>query len=361
MLYPSLQAKTSYDDNIFLNKNKVGDLRSSLAANAEFQATLPRHMFKVTVGGEFVDFKDHPNFNFSNGNARVDFRIDIDAADTLGGSFQSQLGHDDNFLPIASDHTSGAIPIWINRGAFGYMHDAGRTAIAAGVDYQRTLIYDTPTYGGGIADESAGDNDIAGAFGLLSYRWSPGFQALFAARVDRDVHLHDRASYADNNTYRTEAGISYEFDPLLKFTLFGGYDYIKFDTAAQYDFGTATVRGTMQWLPTRRMTVNLELSRQLQRTVVGPDYGQLADAIHGRVQYDIYHNIIGTLDLALQRNQFIGSSRVDTQWSAGASVDYLFNENLALTLGYQHIDRVSTDSDFTFNDNRFMATLRLSQ
>jgi len=79
------------------------------------------------------------------------------------------------------------------------------------------------------------------------------------------------------------------------------------------------------------------------------------------VQYDIYHNILGTIDFELQQNQYIGTDRLDKTWQAGVSLDYLFNENLALTLSYQHTDRVSTDSDFTFNDNRYMARLKLSQ
>ena len=158
-----------------------------------------------------------------------------------------------------------------------------------------------------------------------------------------------------------EAGISYELDPLLKFSLLAGYNYVKFDTDLQYNYGTSIFKGSLQWLPTRRLTVTLDASRQLQRTVVGPEFGQLSDTVQARLQYDIYHNIIGRVDGSLQRNQFIGSSRIDTVWNAGVSMDYLFNENLALTLGYEHTDRASTDSNFSYDDNRVMATLKLSQ
>ena len=361
MIYPTLQAKTVFDDNLFLTPQKVGDLRSSLGANVELQTSLPRHALKVALGAETTSFKDHSYLDFTNANARVDGRIDVTAADSIGISFQSQLGHDDNFLPVAPDNAAAAVPIWLNRGGVGYMHDAGRTALAIGADYQRTRFSDVLNYDGSTADKAAGDNDIAGAFAFLSYRWSPGYRGFLAGRIDREVLLNERAAYGDNNTYRAEAGVVYELDPLLKFSLYGGYDYIKFDTDAQYNFGTMTFKGQVQWLPTQRLTVTLDAGRSLQRTVVGPEFGQLSDQLRAKAQYDIYHNIIGTLDLSLQRNQFIGSSRVDTQWNAGASVDYLFNENLALTLGYEHIDRASTDSNFSFDDNRFMATLKLSQ
>ncbi len=360
-LYPSVQAKTMFDDNLFRGPDKVGDIRSSLAGNTELQSNFSRHMVKLTAGGETVDFKNHKNLNFTNGLLRGDWRLDLDAADTIGGSFQTQLSHDDNFLPIAPDVASAAVPVWTNRAAIGYMHDAGRVAFATGLDHQRTYLYDVPTYDGSNADESKGDNDATGVFGLVNYRFSPGYRVFAAARVIREVALHERAAYSNNYTYKTEVGIAYELDPLLKFTLSGGYDYVKFDTDAQYNFGTSIFRAGLQWLPTRRMTVYLDASRQLQRTVVGPDFGQLSDTAQGRLQYDIYHNILGKLDVTLQRNQFIGSTRVDTVFEAGASIDYLFNENLALTLGVEHTERVSSDPQFSFDDNRIMATLKLSQ
>jgi hypothetical protein len=308
-----------------------------------------------------VDFKDHKNLNFTNGLLRADWRLDLTAADSIGGSFQTQLSHDDNFLPIEPDVAAAAVPVWTNRAALGYMHDAGRIAFATGVDYQRTNLYDVPTYDGSISDESKGDNDSIGMFGLVNYRFSPGYRAFGAARAARQTALHARASYSNSTAYKSEVGLAYEIDPLLKFRLSGGYDYVKFDTPEQYDFGTWIFKAGLDWLPTRRLTINLDASRQLQRTVIGADFGHLSDTVQGRLQYDIYHNILGKMDITLQRNQFIGSTRVDNVFSAGASLDYLFNENLALTLGVEHTERASSDPKYTFDDNRFMATLKLSQ
>ena len=361
VVYPSVTAKTIYDDNIFLDPVKVGDLRSSLAGDVEYKSNLPRHMFKVRLNAETVKFRDHPNLDFTDASFRTDGRIDIDAADTIGASFQTQLGHDDNFLPIDKDNAAAAIPIWTTKGALGYMHDAGRSALAAGVDYQRSYLTDVQTYGGGTADEAAGDNDIAGTFALFSYRWSPGYRAFAAARIDREMLLHDRSKYGNNNSYRAEAGVVYELDPLLQFTLYGGYQFIKFDDNAQYDIGAATFRGGLQWLPTRRMTIHLDAAREMRRTVTGPTFGELVDSVHGRLEYDIYHNITGGLDFTAQQSQFIGGTRLDKQWSAAASLDYLFNENLALTLSYEHKERTSNQAEFDFSDNRYMARLKLSE
>jgi len=361
VLYPSLQASSVYDDNIFQDPVKTGDLRSTLTGQVELESNLPQNMFKLTANGQIVDFKNHPNLNFNDGLIQAQWRVELDAADSVGGSFKTQLAHDDNFLPIAPANAAAAVPIWTNRAAVGYMHDIGRTSLAIGADYTRTLVYDVPTYGGTIADESASDNDLAGAFAMLTYHWSPGYSTFVAARTERDVGLNAHAAYNNNDTFKGEAGFKYEFDPLLQFSFTGGYEYIKFDSPLQSNFGTTTFDANLKWLPTHRLTVQVDASQFIQRDVDGSDFGQLSDTLTGRVQYDIYHNILGTIDFELQQNQYIGTDRLDKTWQAGVSLDYLFNENLALTLSYQHTDRVSTDSDFTFNDNRYMARLKLSQ
>jgi len=363
MFYPSITASETYDNNLFLQPKgaAVGDWRTSVAPTFEFQSNLPRHSFQVHGDAESVSYRNNSNLNYVNANLKADWRIDIDAADTLGGTFQSRYGHDNNFLPIDKDNPAKAIPIFSNRAAIGYAHDAGRTALAMGADWERSSFTDVPSYGGGNLDEAANDNTVVGAFTFLSYRWSPGYRAFLAGRADREVFANERASYGNNNSYRSEAGLIYELDPLLQFTFYAGYQYIKFDSNSQYNIGAPTFKVAVQWLPTHRMTVNLDAGRQIQRTLDGPTFGQLSDQIHGRLQYDIWHNITGVLDASYQNNQFIGGSRLDKQWAVSAGVDYLLNENLALTLSYQHTENVSNQDQYSFSDNRYMVALKLAQ
>ena len=360
-LNSSVTASTLYDDNLLQGSQKVGDLVSTIAGNSVLQSNLSQHMFRLTSAAALVDYKDHTSFNHADGLLKGEWRLDLDAADSIGGSFETDYGHNVNFLPADPVNVAAAVPVWTNRAEIGYMHDAGRTSLAVGADYQRTLLYDVPTYGGAIADEASGNNDLAGGFVLMNYRWSPGYTAFVAGRIDRQMMLNANSTYGDNSLYSTEAGFKYEINPLLQFSFFGGYQYLKFDSDSQYNTAATTFKGTLRWLPMRRMTVTLDASRNIQRSVTGPDFGEIANTFDAQMQYDIYHNIFATLDLTLQQNQFIGGTRIDNVWKAGGSLDYLFNENLALTLSYQHIDQASNTDGQSFNDNRYMAALKLSQ
>jgi len=363
MFYPSIGAKAVFDDNLFLQPNagKVSDIRESLTPRLLLEAALPRHMFRIEADGEVVRFQNHPNLDFVNANVKADWHLDLDAADTIGGTFQSRLGHNEDFLPIEPDSPSVALPNQSTRAAIGYSHDAGRTALTVGADWEKNSYADVLSYAGNQLDEKANDNTIIGAFSVLSYRWSPGYRAFLAGRIDRQLLTNERSAYANNFSYRAESGIVYEADPLLQFTLYAGYQFIAFDDSRQYNISTPTYRVAMQWLPTRRLTVNFDAGQQVQQTVQGAIFGELSNQFHGRIQYDIWHNIVGNLDATYENDQYIGSDRRDTQWSGSASLDYLLNENLALTLSYQHTERTSNEDQYDYNDNRYMVSLKFAK
>ena len=363
MLYPRATAQTVFDDNLFLQPGagKVGDIRESVSPGFLLQAALPRHMFQIGVDGDIVRFQNHPNLDFVNATVKADWHIDIDAADTIGGTFQTRLGHNENFLPIEPGSPSVALPNLSSHAALGYSHDAGRTALTTGVDWQHSTYADVQSYAGAMLDEAANDNNIYGAFSLLSYRWSPGYRAFVAGRIDRQLLINERSAYANNTSYRGEIGLIYEADPLLQFTLYAGYQYIKFDDVRQYNIATPTYKVGVQWLPTRRMTVTFDAGQAVQQTVQDYIFGELSSQAHGRLQYDLWHNLTGTIDGTYERDQYIGSSRRDTQWSASAGLEYLLNENFALTLNYQHTQRNSNETKYDYDDNRYTVALKFAK
>ena len=362
LFFPAIAVGTRYDDNLFLdqNANKVADARYSIAPNFVFQSNLPQHMFNLTADAEAVKYQNHSNFDHNNGGTTGDLRIDIDAADSLRVRLSSRLGHDTNFLPVGPEIGAEAMPIWSNYATVGYTHDAGRTAFVTAVDWQRFNYYDTRTYNGGLLDNSADDNTIMGGLGYVSYRWSPGYRGYVGGRYDRQVPLTDRATFGSNSKYSGEIGLEYEWDRILKFNFAGGYQSLVFDNSDTRNVGTFTFSGGVQWQPTQRITVNAVGSREIQRTKQDPN-GIITDRVRTRLQYDIFHNIVGTLDVTLERDAYNGSDRLDTKFDGTTSLDYWLNENLALTLSYEHTDRVSNESQFDYTDNRVMATLTVSQ
>ena len=361
VLMPTLTGRMIFDDNIYREADKVGDLRTQVIGRTVLQTNLPRHALKIELDAMQDSFAVHDNLNSFNGGGRLDFRVDVTAADSIGASFESHLGHHEDFDSPGVDVPATPVPAVVTRGSAGYLHDAGRAYLALGGDFRREQIYDVRTFGGAMTDVSLASNDATGAFAFLGYRFSPGYRAFLAARGERFTYHQPSTDYGDHNTYLAETGLVFELNPLLQFTVYGGYEMVRFDETWRPNFGTTIFRGSLQWLPTRRMTIKLEAGQKLQEASSKYAYGALLQDATAHLEYDIYHNLTGILDLDVRNIALIGNSRQDFEWKAGGSLEYLVNENLALTLGYEHVTRVSNETKFNFDDNRFMATLRLSQ
>lgn len=363
LLLPSVGLATTYDDNIYLAPHGLqeGDLRYDVTPRIAFVSDLPRHMINVDLQGRFAGFASHPDLNYEDGSARLDWRLDIDAADVIGGTASSNYGHEDRFYVASPLNAAGPIPIWINRAAINYAHDAGRMALATGLDWERTSFYDIHAYDGSLIDEQKGDSTLIDGWALLRYRMSPGYSAFLAGKAGHTTYVNDRSRDGDNTSYRGETGLTWEASPLLKVTVAGGYDYFDYDNPAVVDVGAVAFRGEITWLPTTQLTLRLEGRHNLSQTVLDPLLGFQGDVVSLHADYDVWHNVVLHGDASFEQDAFLGSPRVDQLWSAGASLDYLMNPNVLFTFAYEHRTRESNDDSYDFDDNRFMAKVTLSE
>jgi uncharacterized protein (PEP-CTERM system associated) len=108
------------------------------------------------------------------------------------------------------------------------------------------------------------------------------------------------------------------------------------------------------------MTVKLEAKQGIEQSSGGGVFGLLSTTYNGVVQYDVFHNAELKLELTRYEQEFLGTSRLDNSWIAGAQLDYWVNRNAKLTFGYEYRNRDSTDDALDYEDNRFRAGVKIS-
>ncbi len=362
LLFPTVGLKTIWDDNLFLDQgaNKRGTLRTEVEARAKMLSQLPRHMFNVDISGRFTGFKDYDDLSYTDGRIFAEARIDIDAGNVIGGTAQRSLQHEDRFAAEAPRAAAEAVPMLTDRVELAYLHDQGRLTTLIGMDARQEDYTDVRAYDGSTLDQDGRDNTLIGGFARVGYRFSPGYQTFLAARINRQ-EFKESFSAAQNSTgYRSEIGVHLEANPLLRFQFAGGYDFIDVDNSELADTGALSWRAEMQWLPTERMTITVENKRVLEQSTAGGTYGLLSTTYSGILQYDIYHDLEMKLELTRFDQEFLGTDRLDGTWIAGAQLDYWVNRNAKLTLGYEYRTRDSTDAALDYEDNRFLAGVKVS-
>lgn len=360
LIFPSLEGVVIHDDNIFgRDADKVADIRTEIAPEVQFRSQLPRHILNFKLGGRLVDYAWNDDQDYENVRGSVDGALHIDHAHTLAVHALSELTHEERNSITAPRQAAGPVPVFHNRVTAGITRDVGKLygtlqATAESFDFQ-----DVEDLNGDTIDQDGRDTTIYSATLRNGYRFSPGYELQTKVRVLRQLNAGLGNSDLDAMGYEALAGLAMETNPLLRWRILGGVGLRDFEDGELDNVLTTLVEAEVQWLPTQRMTVYGTARREIIDTLSAEAGGRVETALEGRVEYDVYHNLVLRLDASYTQADFLGFSREDETIAASIGLDYYLNKNWLFTFAYEHEVRDSTDNLFDSTRNRFRVGAKL--
>lgn len=359
-IFPSVGAAVVFDDNIFRsNLDRVSDWRSEITPSLKFQSQLPRHVLDMSLDGKIVNYLEHTSQDYANVRAKLDGALHFDHAHTLSASILSGLEHEELgeiTTPLAA---AEPIPVFHNRASVGITRDVGRLYGTLMATFERWDYADVRAINGDILDQDYRNTNQFSTALRFGYRFSPGYELVGKIRALRDLNrgndLYDRDAYG----YELMAGLAFESSPLLRWRLLAGYGFRDFEQNDIEDISTGLLEAQVQWLPTEYMTFTGIATRQIIAADTVQDAGRISTRLLGRLDYEIWHNVVMNLSMEYSNDEFIGTRRSDTTLSGRIGLDYHMNKNWLLSLGYEHAVRDSTESIYDMSRNRFTVGAKL--
>lgn len=360
MFYPSAGAALVYDDNIYgSDRSKEGDFRTELTPELRFKSDLPRHVFDFSLDGKIVNYVDHSELDYANYRARADAALHFDSAHTIAISASSLLSHDEAGDPLYELSAAEPIAHYEHAAAIGITRDVGRLYGTLAAGYTRRDYSDVRSTSGGVLDQDRRDSDTwIGEF-KTGYRISPGFEIIGKLRTSRIYNDGDGTARRDAWSYEALAGFAFETNPLLKWSILGGYGIRDYDARGLDDLNTSLLQADVQWSPTRKLTIYGTLYRQLEDSFTLDGNGIVRQGVKAKAEYEVAHNTILTGTLTYRDDDFLGVRRNDRHFAARVGVDYYLSNNWLFTFGYEHQVRDSTESLLDMHRNRFMVGAKL--
>ncbi len=360
LIFPSVAVRSSYDDNVFSeNQGGEGGWRFEVAPSVVFSSRLPRHVLDLIVSARHVEFSHPEQESFTDGSVYLRGRLDINHAQALFGHMLSSLEHEELGSEEADRQARDPISYWRNRAELGFIRDAGRLALRAGVKAEQFDYNDVDGFDGSNIDQDFRDNTTFSGNVKLTYRFSPGYKLKTQFRV-RHVENEGTATIdRDSTGYDVLAGLDFEYSPLLKFYLLGGFEHIGFEKENLDDFNALIYRAQLQWLPTQLMTVYLGAERYSSVTGYEDSSVRLDTAFDARVEYEIWRNLIFKASARFAISDYVGSGREDEALLAGVGLEYLVNRNLNLTLDYDYRERFSSVDEFDYQGSKYTVGLKM--
>lgn len=360
LLFPSAETRVIYDDNIFAApSNKIADIRTEVLPSVEIKSFLPRHVLNFAFDGRLVSFAENSDQNFADARAQFDGALHIDHAHTFAVSAMTELAHEERNEFSATRLAAEPVPVHHTKLSAGLTRDVGRLYGTLSATAERFDYYDVDSIDGGILDEDTRDTDILSTQLRAGYRISPGFEAIGKLKLLRLINGDGGPSDLSANGYEALAGLAFQTSPLLRWRILGGYGIRDYDDVARKTAGTTLLEAQVEWLPTERMTVYGSVSRDINDFSGDGFNGWVETSLKGRVEYEIYNNLVLKLGASFAQADFEGVDRQDKIYSGEIGLEYFMNKNWLFTFSYEHQERLSSDELFDMTDNRFMIGAKL--
>ncbi len=359
-IFPSVGATVVFDDNIYRSDlDKESDWRSEITPGIKFQSRLPRHVLDMSLDGKIVNYLENTSQDYANVRAKLDGALHFDHAHTLSASILSALEHEERGEISTPLTASEPIPVYHNRASVGITRDVGRLYGTLMATFERWDYADVRALNGDSLDQDYRNTNQFSTALRFGYRFSPGFEFVGKIRALRDLNrgndLYDRDAYG----YEAMAGLAFETSPLLRWRLLAGYGFRDFEQDTIEDVSTGILEAQVQWLPTEYLTFTGIATRQIIAADAVQDAGRIETRLLGRLEYEIWHNVVMNFGLEYADAEFVGVARRDQTITGRIGLDYHMNKAWLLSLGYEHSVRESTETAFDMSRNRVTVGAKL--
>lgn len=360
IVLPSLEDNLVWDDNLFRSDaNRVSDFRNELTPEIKLQSHLPRHVLDLSLAGKIVSHFENTDQDYANLRGTLASALHFDHAHTLSFAALSALEHEERGELLTPLTAAEPVELLHNRASLGLTRDVGRLYGTLSGTFERWDYSDAKSLDGTLLDLDPRDTDQWVAQIKLGYRFSPGYELIGKVRGLRELNRGDDMVDRDAVGYEALAGVAFETNPLLRWRILGGYGVRDFDQSDLDTVGSALVEGQMQWLPTESITVYATLSHEIVTAHGLEDNGRTETTFLGKVEYELYHNLVLTADLEIKDADFFGVDRQDQLYAGRIGLEYFPNKLLSLSLAYEHAIRESTEDALDMTRNRVWVGAKL--
>lgn len=337
LMYPSAEAKLTYDDNVYdSDVDRRSDANFVFSPKVLIQSQWSRHSLSFTANADIQRYTKLHSENNDQYAVALDGRFDISQAIALGadGSYgrhsepRGSLGdviiggepsrYDEGVGKLTATVTAGDVLLTANGGVEYY-------------NYLPVLVGDTRV------SQDYRDRNVYSASLRADYSVGPGLR-LFVTGSDNVQRYTTNFGDIDQNSHGYEilGGVSFGLTELLSGEI--GIGYLS-QSYAQQSFGTVagiSYNGKLIWNPTTLLTVTLTGDRTLQQSPLFDQSGIIEDSFGATVDYELLRNLVLSLSGKGIFDDYRGIDRHERLYTLDFSGRYLINRMLEADLEFNH-------------------------
>ena len=326
-LFPAIELTGGYDTDPSRTANGGGARLYTVAPELQAQSNWSRHELRADLRGSYTGYRpdETPTLSRPNFDGKVDGRIDVSKQTrvNLGGRV---LVSTDN--PGSPNLQAGLakLPIFMTYGgSAGIAHQFNRVELAIKGSAERTIYQDSTLTDGSTSSNEDRQYDQYGGTVRGSYELFPGVKPF--VEVGADARVHDLAT--DTSGYQRDSkGISAivgsTFDLARRFTgEFGvGYTQRRYEDPRLENLAGLIGDASLIWRASALTNLKLTGKSSVGESTVPGVSGTLYHDLGLQVDHAFRRWLIGSLKVGFGLDNYVGMSREDRRYSAGAGLIY---------------------------------------
>ena len=366
-LFPTLDAKIGYDDNVIRQSPALakGSMFFEETPGLRLQSEWSRHEFDLYANMDALQYSSLSNDSQTNFTFGGDGRLDVTRGiDVLGGGSYANM-HEARNSPEQAGNALKPTSFRQSNANASFEYHPYSFAFSFGGTYQRSDYSATLINGGPPLSNKDRNGDIFDVFGKAAYEFSPGYAAF--VRADYNTHSFDLALdrngfHRASHGYAVNGGLDVMLTHFLRGEVFAGYLNQQFKgtilkplaNVSGVDFGA-----NLDWYATGLLTVHLSAAHAVNDTIIALASASTDNSVGVSADYELARNVLVNANVGYRDSKYSSGVRDDKYTDAGLKLKYLFNHYMSADVGYTYEHRASSAVGGTYDDNIATAGLTL--
>jgi hypothetical protein len=335
--------KIGYDDNVTGTPNghgsAVGETTVTLNAGSDWSSG--------ALGGSFMidDYRyfDQNQQSYTNWSATLGGAQQI-GRDTITANFSHQNSNQ-NARDLGLPQLDQPIAYRVDDGTISYRANFARTFLQPTLDVS-SYDYDNGSVLGAPFTQAYRNRVVISPGVALGYELSPQRNVVIVVRDSRAEYT-TAVSGVPIRTYNDAsvlAGVDFLADAVLRYRVMAGYETRNFQSQQYQTIQAPIGEAAIIWTPTGLTTVSGIASRRIQDAASEATVGQTETSVQLRVDHEYLRNVILQARTGFFVDNYSQNQGTQSLFQAGASVTWLLNRNLRLSMSYDYTNRGTASS-----------------
>lgn len=367
---PELDLSTGYDDNV------LGDRHGSGSTFAETKGRVGLDYEHSLAAASANLSVDNVNYFSQSRQSYTNWAADL-AGSYMFGHDTLQAGFDhfnltQSAVSLGSPRLDAPLAYQVDQLHIAYKSVFNRLYLEPGVSVAK-FDYDNGTVAGAPYLQSYRNRLVVTPAITFGYELSPRRNLVFVVRdaIGNYDHAPPGGARRDFNDLSALAGIDYDANGIWRYRVLVGYEGRSFVSSQYKSIQGPIAEAAVIWSPTGLTTVTAQLSRHIQDSSDDTTAAVTETGVRLQVDHELQRDVLLQGYVGLYEDEYVKGIGNQGLYRAGASVTWLINRNVSLVGAYDFTARRSSGASQgalfgqqpigpSYNDNRFLVTLRLA-